>query len=212
MPSPPPRSRPPQLSALDLEIATERLRLRPFLETDVEDIWPTVSDPTFPVQMSWNAHAERSETLAFIRAQADAIASGAGVTWAIVHDGRAVGAISLLGIRWQVLALRVDRAELGFWLARSLWGQGLVTEAARAVVQFGFDDLGLHKITVGCFPDNAGSRRVIEKIGFRHVGRQREDVWRDGQWHDHLRYELTIGDWSDVSTTMPIAISRPRPT
>ena len=212
MPSPPPRTRPPRLSELDLEIATERLRLRPFVEADVEDVWPIVSDPTFPVHMSWSAHADRSETRAFIQAQTDAIASDTGVTWALVHDGRAVGAIGLAGIRWQLNALRVDHAELGYWLARPLWGQGLMTEAARAVVQFGFDDLGLHKITVGCLPENPGSQRVIEKTGFRHVGRRREDVWRDGRWSDHLRYELTIGDWSDVSTTMPIAIGRARST
>lgn len=210
MSSPPPRTPIPSLLTLDLTITTEHLRLRPLLPTDVEDLWPTVSDPAFPAQMSWAAHADRTETLAFIRAMQAGIDAGTDLVWAIEHDGRAIGTVGLNGIRWELRALRTDRAELGYWLARAHWGKGLMTEAAYAAVRFGFETLGLHKITVGCFPDNPGSRRVIEKLGFRYVGQPRDDVWRDGRWHDHLRYELTVGEWSDVSTTLPI--SRPRPT
>ncbi len=209
MPSPPPRVSIPRTSALDLVLVTSRLQLRPLAETDVDDLWPTVSDPTFPQHMTWAPHKDKDETLAFIRAMTTALADGVSVTWAIVHEGRAVGTIGFGRIRWDFAATRIDRAEMGYWLARELHGKGLATEAARAVVQFGFDELGLHKITIGCLPDNAASRRVIEKVGFRFVGRQREDVWKDGRWHDQLRYELTVGDWSDVSTTMPI--SRPAP-
>ena len=102
-------------------------------------------------------------------------------------------------------AIRVDRAELGYWLAPALWGQGYVTEAARALVQYGFDIVGLHKVTVGCVERNVGSRRVIEKIGFALVGRAIDDVWRDGRWETLLRYELLARDYSDITTTRPIA-------
>lgn len=212
MSSPPPRPQPVSLADLELVVTTARLRLRPLAATDVEDLWPTVSDPTFPAQMSWAAHADRAETLAWIRGHQAGIADGRDLTWAIEHAGRAVGTIGLGGITWEMRALRLDRAELGYWLARPQWGQGLMSEAAYAAVRFGFETLGLHKITVGCFPDNAGSKRVIEKLGFRFVGQPRDDVWRDGAWHDHLRYELTAAEWSDVSTTLRVPISRPRPT
>jgi ribosomal-protein-serine acetyltransferase len=75
-------------------------------------------------------------------------------------------------------------------------------------VRCGFELIGLHKVTVGCIAENAGSRRVIEKLGFRPVGRLEDDVWRDGCWWSVLRYELTASEWSDVSTTM--RVSRPR--
>ena len=45
---------------------------------------------------------------------------------------------------------------------------------------------------------------MIEKLGFRFIGRHEDDVWRDGQWHTHLRYELTAPEWPDVHTTMQI--------
>jgi ribosomal-protein-alanine N-acetyltransferase len=75
---------------------------------------------------------------------------------------------------------------------------------------FGFDRVGLHKVTIGCFAENTASRRVIEKCGFRFIGRREDDVYRDGRWHAHLRYEMLSSEWSD--TTNALRFTRPRPT
>jgi ribosomal-protein-alanine N-acetyltransferase len=200
----------PRLDELYLVIETQRLRMRPFVEDDVEALWPSVSDPEFPKMMTWPVHVDRDDTRAYIREMAEDIKQNRGVAWAIEHEGRAIGSIGLDALTWQVGAVRCDRAELGFWVARAWWGKGIVTEAAHAVVKFAFDTIGLHKVTVGCFVDNLASKRVIEKVGFRFVGRSEDDVWRDGAWHGHLRYELTAPEWPDVHTTM--RVSRPRPT
>lgn len=210
MTSAPPRGRIPQLDQLDLVLVTDRLRLRPFEDRDADDLWPLVSDPELPRMMSWAAHTERSQTVGFIEWTREALAAGSNVTWAIERDGRAVGCVSLDGVAFAQRALRVDRAELGYWIAPALWGQGLVTEAARAVVGCGFETIGLHKIHVRCIVENVGSRRVIEKLGFRLIGRLEDDVWRDGRWWSLCSYELTTGEWSDVSTTMPVGRPRPR--
>lgn len=202
--SAPPRARIPKLDELDLALTTARLRLRAFEESDADDLWPCVSDPALTKMMSWNAHTERGQTLDFIRRVNAGPTTGTGVAWAIELDGRAVGCISLESIQFELRAWRLDRAELGYWIAPPLWGRGLMTEAAQAVVRCGFELIGLHKITVGCIAENTGSRRVIEKLGFRPVGRLEDDVWRDGRWWSVLRYELTASEW----TTM--RVSRPR--
>jgi ribosomal-protein-alanine N-acetyltransferase len=208
--SAPPRPAIPKLSELHLVIETARLTIRPYSEADAEAIWPIVSQADFPKHMSWAAHKDIEETRAFVRGQPAGIANNTDATWAIEIDGRAQGAIGLNGIRWQVGAQRVDRAELGYWLAPAHWGKGLMTEAATAVVRFGFETIGLHKVTTRCYAENVASRRVIEKVGFRFLGRAEEDVWRDGRWYAHLVYELTSPEWPDVHTTM--RVSRPRPT
>lgn len=200
----------PTLADLPLVIATPRLRMRPIEQGDVEAIWPVVSDPAFPVHMSWSAHTDKAQTREYIAIASAALAKGDGITWAIEREGKMQGCIGLDGITWQHRAWRVDRAELGYWLAPELQRKGLMTEAAHAVVRWGFETLGLHKISVGCFAENAASRRVIEKVGFRYVGRLEDDVWRDGRWWSGLRFELTAGEWPDVHTTM--RVSRPRPT
>jgi len=208
MAAPPPRPTIPKLAELDLTIETPRLLLRPFELGDVDTIWPIVSDPTFPTQMSWAAHGDKAETRAFVERGAQELADNVAVRWAIVYGGKAVGSIGLHDLRWQQRALRVDRAELGFWLAPEVAGHGVMTEAVQAVVKYAFDVIGLHKVTVQCFADNPASRRVIEKAAFRWVGRAEDDVWRDGKWHAHLLYELTSPEWPDVHTTM--RVTRPK--
>jgi RimJ/RimL family protein N-acetyltransferase len=196
MTSAPPRPDVPLLSGLDLVLRTKRLVLRPLVEADADSLWPYVSDPELPRHMSWTAHTARHETLDFVRSRIEALAAGTELTLAIVHEGRVHGCIGLHGITWELRAWRVDRGELGYWLGPPLRGRGLVTEAARALVDFGFGTLGMHKIMVGCVEENEGSRRVIEKLGFRFVGRLVDDVWRDGRWWTHLHYELLAAEWA----------------
>lgn len=196
----PPSEKITKLSDLDLRIETPRLFLRPLREGDVDDIWPYASDPEFPKMMIWSTHVNKEDTGAFIRRAAAATANNRGVTWAIEHAGRFVGVIGLDEIQWQMLACRVDRAEVGYWLATERWNQGFATEAAISVMTFGFDTVGLHKLTIGCFAENIGSRRVIEKCGFRLIGRREDDVYRDGRWHAHLRYEMLASEWTALRT------------
>ena len=199
--SPPPRADIPKLSALPLVIDTARLKLRPTSAADVDDIWPYVSDPTFPRFMTWAAHKDREDTLAWMERQAAALAAGTDVVWTIEHEGRASGMIGLHDIEWHVLAWRVDRAVLGYWLAPRLAGQGLMSEAAHAVTAWGFETLGVHKVSVGCIEDNVASKRVIEKLGFRFIGRREDHAYRDGRWMHHLEYELTVSEWGDTTRT-----------
>jgi RimJ/RimL family protein N-acetyltransferase len=209
MESPPPRPDIPVLSALPLEIAGSKFRLRPVTLGDVDALWPYVSDPALPVHMSWAPHASREVTTAFIQAQVDGLAAGTIVNWAIEIDGKAAGLIALAGIRWQFSTdWRVDRAELGYWIGPAFWGQGIMSEAAMAATKFGFETLGLHKITIGHMEGNEASQRIIEGLGFRYVGLALEDAWKNGAWRHHHRYELTVGEWSDSARTM--RFSKPR--
>ncbi len=191
------------LASLPLVIEGSKCRLRPVVLDDVDALWPHVSNPELPRLMSWAAHRDRAETVEFVQTQVDALAEGTTINWAIELDGKASGLVALTGIRWQFsTAWRIDRAELGYWLGQPSWGQGIMTEAALLATKFGFDTLGLHKITVGCMDGNEPSMRIIEGLGFRHLGLALEDAWRDGAWHHHHRYELTVGEWSDTARTM----------
>jgi ribosomal-protein-alanine N-acetyltransferase len=205
MSSAPPIASIPTLSTLPLVVESPRVRLRPPAETDAEALFPLVSNPDLPKYMSWAPHATIDDTRAWLRSGAEEIAGGEQMTWMIEHAGAPVGCIGLDGIKWSMAALRVDRAELGYWIAPAFWGKGLMTEAATLATRWGFETLGLHKITVSCFEPNVASKRVIEKVGFRYYGRQEDDVYRDGRWYAHLRYELTAAEWADSSRTLRFA-------
>jgi ribosomal-protein-alanine N-acetyltransferase len=88
-----------------------------------------------------------------------------------------------------------QRAELGYWIGVPYWGQGFATEAARAVVEFGFTTLGLHRIHASLFAGNSASGRVLEKIGMRHEGRSREHVRKWCHFVDLENYGLLAAEF-----------------
>lgn len=188
------------LAELELVLRTPRLVLAPVSPADVDDLWRFVTDPELPRFMTWEAHRERSETEAFVAGQVAERAQDGGIAWTLREGGEFRGMMGLHGITRMLRAWRVDRAELGYWLAPPFHGRGLATEAGRAVLAFAFGPLGLHKVTVGCITDNVGSRRVIEKLGFRLLGEQRDHMHRHGRWWGHLSYEMVAPEWQAVQS------------
>ncbi|MFA5901496.1 MAG: GNAT family N-acetyltransferase, partial [Hyphomicrobium sp.] len=64
-----------------------------------------------------------------------------------------------------------EQAEIGYWIGKPWWGNGYATEAARTLVAYCFDEVGFKQLTCGHFVDNAASKRVIAKLGFRRTGK-----------------------------------------
>jgi len=79
---------------------------------------------------------------------------------------------------------------IGYCLNRGFWGKGYATEAANALVDFGFDRLNLHRIFATCDPANVASAHVLEKVGMKREGRIREHAWTKGRWRDSLLYAI----------------------
>ena len=81
-------------------------------------------------------------------------------------------------------------AELGYWLAEPFWGRGIVTQAVRAMVQYAFGELGLHRVHAEPYATNPASARVLEKAGFRLEGRLRASAFKEGRIVDQLLYAI----------------------
>jgi RimJ/RimL family protein N-acetyltransferase len=81
-------------------------------------------------------------------------------------------------------------AEIGYWLARPFWGKGIMTQAVKLLIAYGFDTLKLHRLSVGHLEPNDVSRRVIEKCWFRREGMSREALFRRGKWVNIVNYGL----------------------
>jgi RimJ/RimL family protein N-acetyltransferase len=86
------------------------------------------------------------------------------------------------------------RAEIGYWLAKPYWGQGIMTDAVLAFVTYAFEDLGLMRLTAHVFESNIGSVRVLEKNGFELEGRLRKHYCKDGELLDARVYGLLKDD------------------
>ena len=104
--------------------------------------------------------------------------------------GRLIGSC---GIRKETAG--AQQTDLGYEIAPSHWGHGYATEAARAVLAFGFQDLRLHRVWASCVAENTASAQVLEKLGMQREGRLREHRWMKGRWWDTLVYGILQHEW-----------------
>jgi RimJ/RimL family protein N-acetyltransferase len=113
------------------------------------------------------------------------------VNFAIVlrERGELCGSIGLL------INSRDANAELGYWIGVHYWGQGYATEAAREIVRYAFEQLGLHRIYAAHFGTNPASGRVLQKIGMRYEGTRREHHRKWGEYEDRVEYGLLVSEW-----------------
>ncbi len=86
-------------------------------------------------------------------------------------------------------------ADLGYELDSRHWGQGYATEAATALLTLGFKDLHLHRIWATCISENTASAHVLQKIGMRLEGHQRQNEWMKNRWWDTLQFAILDHEW-----------------
>lgn len=168
-------------------LETERLLLRPFRMGDADAVRVLAGDADIARNTLNIPHPyERMQAQSWIASHADQLQREQAVTYAatLPEGGDVVGAVGL------ILEREHQRAELGYWIGRPYWGQGYATEAARAVVAWGFEELGLHRIHAHHFSRNPASGRVLQKLGMYHEGRLREHVRKWGEYVDLEQYGI----------------------
>ena len=106
------------------------------------------------------------------------------------ESGRMVGGVTLDAVRRGT----TQRAVLGYWLAEEETGNGYMTEAVRALLNFAFRDLKLHRVEAASIPENVASVRVLERTGFEREGYMRSYIRIDGRWEDHLLFAVIDPD------------------
>lgn len=108
-------------------------------------------------------------------------------------ENKVIGVITLSRLDY-----KNKNAELGYWLGKRYWKQGLMTEAVRLILEFGFSQLNLHRIGSGLFEENVASKRVLEKAGFKHEGKIKQSRFRYRRWHNELRYGILCSEYKII--------------
>ncbi|MFI7214319.1 GNAT family N-acetyltransferase [Micromonospora maritima] len=174
-------------------LRTPRLRLRPVTLDDLDDVHAWQRRPDVVRWMLGAAPRTRAESRASVVAMAgeDALrAEGDCLTLAVVAGDVVIGAVELV---WRS---RADRTgELGYVFHPDHGGRGLATEAAGAVLDWGFGAFGLHRVVVRCHAGNESSARLAARLGMRQEARHvRSYRFRDG-WADQLVFALLADEW-----------------
>jgi len=177
-----------------MEIHTERLVLRDFHQEDLQAVHEYASDPEVVKYMPFGPNTLEDSQSFLDRARAKQSVDprkdyDLGV--ALKSEDRLIG-----GCR--VCKASENEAHLGYIMNRRYWGEGYATEVARSMVEFAFSELGLHRIYADVHPDNAGSIRVLEKVGMALEGRRREYMMIHGEYADHLLYSILEHEWREL--------------
>lgn len=173
-------------------LATPRLMLRPMTMRDAADIFNYSSDPEVARYVLWSAHQSLAESRAYLRFILRQYRDGTPSSWGIVlkATGHLVGTIG-----YMAYSEENSTVEVGYSLARPLWNQGLMTEALRAVLNYTFEHLRIHRIEAQHDAANPASGRVMRKCGMFYEGRLRGRIYNKGRFVDVDLYALVREDW-----------------
>lgn len=169
-------------------LETERLRIRPYTEADIPELLPLIGAREVAATTLRIAHPyTEQDARDFLELTKERDKLWLAIT--LRPDGRQIGGI---GLR---LERQHQHAELGYWLGVPYWGQGYATEAAREVVRYGFEELGMHRIFATHFQHNPASGRILKKLGMQREGCQREHLRKWGEFLDSELYGILRRDW-----------------
>ena len=177
-----------------VQLHTERLLLREWIPADIGIIHEMLADPrvepfhTFPSPLPLDL-IEKTLAATFDD-QAKQIRKHYG--WSIVSksDGNFIGEIGLEGA-----VERFRSSEIFYTIHPNHWGKGIATEAARRVADFAFNELGLHRLEAGVATTNAGSIKVLEKLGMKREGLRRKILPMADGWQDNYLYAMIEEDY-----------------
>ena len=172
-------------------LTTKQLRLEPVRADHASALWDAIEQslPELLPRMPWAPETSPEEVAEFAQRCEAGWAEQTGWEWVILRYGAVAGVIGLHGYD------RLRRsAAMGYWIRSDLAGRGLASEAARAVVDFAFEGLGLNRVELEAAIDNDASQRIAQKLGFQKEGTKRAGDLIDGRPIDTHLYALLASD------------------
>lgn len=175
-------------------LETERLWLGQATQEDTEAIFAVFSDPNVTQFHDLGTFTQVDEAVGVVERRAKGFETGRGIRWGIAHKPSNY-LIGSCGFTWDKEA---NAAEAGYELASQFWRQGIMSEALRAILNYGFEVKGVKFVTAKVMLDNVASRRLLEKFGFQSQGILREHGFWKGKHHDLEEFRLMRGELTPV--------------
>ena len=177
----------------EIRIETERLILRRMRDEDLAEYLDCESQPGHTQYLSREPYTEE-EARKFIATSRDLPLDAEGVYLHLAVEHKATGRV--IGTTCIKVTSRVHgQGDMGWFLHAGCRGQGLATEASRAMLEFAFTTLDLHRITAHCDGENTRSRLMAERLGMQREAFFRETVFFDGEWHSQHGLAILREEW-----------------
>lgn len=162
-------------------LSTDRLTLRRMKVSDWQDMYEYSKEECVTKYLLWEPHKSPEQTQDYLRYLQTRYRTGDFYDWAVVDkkSGKMIGTCGFASLDFQN-----NSAEVGYVLNPDFWGQGIAAQAVRAVLEFGFMELNIHRIEAKYIIGNDSSRRVMEKCGMSFEGVRRSSMYIKGQYRD----------------------------
>jgi len=176
-------------------LETERLVLRDFSYSDTHDLFLIRSNPRIMEFMDSHLHQSLTDSREMIAQMLGSFLDETGINWAIEnkYNGKMIGYIGY----WRLMKPSV-RAELGYALKTHVWGKGYMKEALWEILNFGFEQFGLHSVEANVNPDNIASARMLKSLGFKKEAHYKENYFFDDRFIDSIIYSLLETDFQPI--------------
>ena len=168
------------------DLETRRLLLRQATQEDVEDVFVVFCDPKVTQFHNLDTFTHLDEASRVIKLRTKGFESGRGIRWAIIYKENNY-LIGSCGFTW---LKEINAARVGYELASQFWRQGIMSEALRAIVQYGFSSREIQFVIAEVMLENAASKRLLEKLGFQSQGILKKRGFWKGKHHDLERFKL----------------------
>jgi ribosomal-protein-alanine N-acetyltransferase len=173
-------------SVYPVRIDGERIYLRDFMLEDLDMSMAVAGDPDVTASLSFDTRSHDEQAVLLVQDIESAKGDPRLAYYLAIIEREADNLIGFTRI-----ALGKHRnGELGGALRKDRWRQRYAIEAARLMLDFAFETLGLHRVQAACGPDNLASQATLERLGFTYEGRMRDHVFTNGAWRDSLLYSL----------------------
>ncbi len=188
---------------MPLPLATPRLLLRQFRDSDLEAFLAYRNDPEVARYQGWNVPYACESALEFIaEMKAKQPAPGEWLQLALelrsspLSLGERVEGEGLIGdVAFHLMKSDPRQAYLGYSLARAHWGQGYASEAVHALLDYLFGELNLHRVVAECDVENTASQKLLERLGFRREAHLVENIFFKGQYGSEYHYAILQREW-----------------
>ena len=173
---------------------TKRLILRPWLEDDAEDLYKYARDPEVGPPAGWPPHTRVENSREIIE---NGLSSEENCAVVLKVTGEVVGSVGVMKSGTGSAPMNENEREIGYWIGRAYWGQGLIPEAVRELQRYCFEELGCTGLWCAYYEGNEKSRRVQEKCGFvpHHSKENQKCRQLDEYRTEHFTY-LSKERWS----------------
>lgn len=148
-----------------MRFETERLILRPWQTEDAEALYEYARDPQVGPAAGWPVHKSVEDSREIIK---NVLSAPETYAVCLKEDNRAIGSVGLKQGAQTDMTERADECELGYWLGKPFWGQGIIPEASSELLRHAFENLGMRAVWCGYYEGNSKSRRVMDKLGFMY--------------------------------------------